>query len=268
VAEHLDDPVRQSEDQEHREQRAVDYVHGGRGILNAMWSRADTNSRLGLHPNGQIMKKMQWRWTVVVLALATVATVCLAAKEFVRPVAKPAKTYPAHDAHDSEGVTVAIDPYDRADKLQIFTVDWLERGYLPVFVVVTNDSDQPISLPDIKAQLVTANRSKLNAATTDDLYRRLSNPQRATIPSPLPIPTKKVKGAVNKKSLDEIDAARFGARAVEPHSTQSGFVFFDVSDISSPLPGANFFLMGVQNAKGEELIYFEIPLEKYLNAGK
>src|SRR5689334_3637417 len=233
-----------------------------------MWSRADTKSGVGLHPNGQMMKKMQWRWIVVCLALASVATVCLAAKEFVRPVAKPAKTYPAHDAHDSEGVTVAIDPYDKAEKLQIFTVDWLERGYLPVFVVVTNDGDQPISLPDIKAQLVTANRSKLNAATTDDLYRRLSNPQRATIPSPLPIPTKKVKGAVNKKALDEIDAARFGARAVEPHSTQSGFVFFDVSDISSPLPGANFFLMGVQNSKGEELIYFEIPLEKYLNAGK
>lgn len=214
------------------------------------------------------MRNVQWQSIGIYLAVATLVTVCAAGKEFVRPVAKPATTYPAHDAHGSESVTVAIDPYDKADKLQIFTVDWLERGYLPVFVVITNDGDQPISLPALKAQLVTANRTKLNAATTDDLYRRLSNPQRATIPSPLPIPTKKVKGAVNKKALDEIDAARFSARGVEPHSTQSGFVFFDVSDISSPLPGANFFLMGVQNAKGEELIYFEIPLEKYLNAGK
>ena len=228
----------------------------------------DTKCGHDLHLNELVMRKVRWQRLGVWLSLAALATVCLAAKEFVRPTAKPAKTYPAHDAHEAEGVTVAIDPYDKTDKLQIFTVDWMERGYLPVFIVITNDGDQPISLPALKAQLVTANRSKLNAATTDDLYRRLSNPQRATIPSPLPIPTKKVKGAVNKKALEEIDAARFSARGVEPHSTQSGFVFFDVADISSPLPGANFFLMGVQNAKGEELIYFEIPLDRYLNAGK
>lgn len=184
----------------------------------------------------------------------------------MRPVARPAKTYPAHDSHDADGVTVAIDPYDTAEKRQTFSVDWMERGYVPVFVVITNDSDQPISLPDMKAQLVTTSRTKLLPATTDDLYRRLSNPQRATIPSPLPLPGKKIKGSVSKKALDEIDASRFSARAVEPHSTQSGFLFFDVSDVSSPLPGANFFLMGIQNAKGEELIYFEIPLDKYLKA--
>jgi hypothetical protein len=194
------------------------------------------------------------------------STICLAGKEFVRPVARPAKTYPAHDSHDADGVTVAIDPYDTAEKRQTFSVDWMERGYVPVFVVITNDSDQPISLPDMKAQLVTTSRTKLLPATTDDLYRRLSNPQRATIPSPLPLPGKKIKGSVSKKALDEIDASRFSARAVEPHSTQSGFLFFDVSDVSSPLPGANFFLMGIQNAKGEELIYFEIPLDKYLKA--
>jgi hypothetical protein len=53
---------------------------------------------------------------------------------------------------------------------------------------------------------------------------------------------------------------------VEPHSTQSGFMFFDVSGISVPLAGAHFYLTGVRNSKGDELMYFEVPLEKYLTA--
>src|SRR5579864_8874570 len=199
-------------------------------------------------------------------ALATLSVVCLAAKEFVKPVANAAKSYPAHDEHPKEAVTVAIDPYDMADKAQIFSVNYREQDILPVFLVVTNDGDQPVTLNEVKAELVTVNRTKLSPATTDDLYRRLSRPARSDTPYPLPFPRKKVKGAVSKKALDEITSAQFGAKAVEPHTTQSGFLFFDISGISTPLAGANFYLTGVRDANGGELMYFEIPLEKYLSA--
>jgi hypothetical protein len=43
-------------------------------------------------------------------------------------------------------------------------------------------------------------------------------------------------------------------------------MFFDVSGISTPLAGAHFYLTGVRDASGNELMYFEIPLEKYLSA--
>ena len=66
--------------------------------------------------------------------------------------------------------------------------------------------------------------------------------------------------------MDEIDSAQFGAKAVEPHSTVRGFLFFDIQDIANPLPGASFYLMGVRDAKNNELMYFEIPMEKYLSA--
>jgi hypothetical protein len=39
-------------------------------------------------------------------------------------------------------------------------------------------------------------------------------------------------------------------------------VFFDVSGISSPLEGARFYLTGLRDAKGGELLYFEIPFQK------
>jgi hypothetical protein len=192
--------------------------------------------------------------------LCFLCVLALAAKDFAKPETKPARTYALHDEHKDEGVSAAVDPYDTPEKADIFTVKWAEEGMLPVFLVVTNDGDQPISLTKMQAQLITSHRDKLSAATGDDLYRRLSHISNAR-PYPFPIPHK-VRGGVNKKALDEIDRAPFSAEAVEPHSSQSGFVFFDVSGVSSPLAGGRFYLTGVRNGKGEELLYFEIPFQK------
>jgi hypothetical protein len=190
----------------------------------------------------------------------------LAGKGFTMPSASPAKTYPAHDQHSQEGVTVAVDPYDMADKANIFSVHYSEIGFLPLFVVVTNDGDQPVELSGMKAQLVTANRTKISPAVDDDIARRLSHPTASTNRYPIPFPGKKVKGGVSKEASEEIQNAQFVAKAIEPHGSQVGFMFFDVSDISVPLAGAHFYLTGVRDAKGNELMYFEVPLEKYLSA--
>jgi hypothetical protein len=203
---------------------------------------------------------------VALAAIALTPWLCLAAKEFAMPQAEPAKTYPAHDLHPLEAVTVAVDPYDLAEKTTIFSVHYSELGFLPIFVVVTNDGNQPVELAGMKAQLVTVNRAKLSPATQEDIARRLTRPSASTNHYPIPFPTKKVKGGLSKQAIEEIQNAQFVAKAVEPHSTQSGFLFFDVSGISVPLAGANFYLTGVRDAKGNELMYFEIALEKYLSA--
>ena len=209
---------------------------------------------------------ISWIRTAAFAAIALVPLLSLAAKEFVMPQARPAKTYPAHDEHPLERVAVAVDPYDLADKAKIFSVQYNEIGFLPLFVTVTNDSDQPVQLAGMKAQLVTVNRAKISPAVEEDIARRLTRPSASTNRYPIPFPTKKVKGGLSKQAIDEIQNAQFVAKAVEPHSTQSGFLFFDVSEISVPLAGAHFYLTGVRDAKGNELMYFEIPLEKYLSA--
>jgi hypothetical protein len=205
-------------------------------------------------------------FAVVLLSCVT----AMAGKDFVMPTAQAAHNYPAHDEHPTEKVVMAVDPYDMADKAQIFNTNYSGYGYLPIFFVVTNDSDQPVALSGMKAQLITVNRTKLLPANTDDLVRRLSRPSRNDRPGvqlPIPLPqSKKVKGAVSSKTMQEINMAQFGARSVEPHSTASGFLFFDVADISTPLAGANFYVTGVRDAGGNELMYFEIPMEKYLSA--
>jgi hypothetical protein len=203
--------------------------------------------------------------TLALSVLLLSSIVCLAGKHFVMPAAQAAKTYPAHDEHPSEAVTLALDPYDMADKASLFSVHYSEIGFIPIFVVITNDGDQPVALAGMKAELITVNRIKIPPATEDDLYRRIARPTGSISPNPLPWP-KKAKGSVSKDAMDEIQNAQFAARAVEPHGTQSGFMFFDVSGISIPLAGANFYLTGVRDGKGNELMYFEVPLEKYLSA--
>jgi hypothetical protein len=201
----------------------------------------------------------------VLAAIVLIPVLCLAGKDFVMPTPHPAGTYPAHDAHPTEKVAVALDPYDMADKASIFSVHYSELGFLPIFVVVTNDGDQPLQLAGMKTQLVTVDRSKVDPASEDDIDRRISRPSANTKRYPLPFPTK-VKGGVSKQAREEIQNAQFAAKAVEPHSTQAGFLFFDVSGISTPLAGAHVYLTGVRDAKGNELMYFEIALEKYLSA--
>ena len=191
--------------------------------------------------------------------------VLLASKNFVKPEAKMAINYPAHDFHRDEKVAIAADPYDTPEKAKIFSVNFAEHGFMPIFFIVTNDGDQPVSIANMQITLITNNRSKLTPVTTDDLYRRLTNPQTSTRPSPIPLPHK-VKGTISKKEMDEIESSQFAAKAVEPHTTQSGFLFFDVGGINSPLRGANIDVTGVADAKGSELMYFEIAADKYLDA--
>ncbi len=206
-------------------------------------------------------------WPVIVI-MAIAAPLLWAAKEFFMPKVQPAYSYPAHDHHGTENVTVALDPYETSTKAGIFAVHYHDLDLLPVLLVITNDSEQPIQLSDIKAELVTADGSKLSPATEDDLYRRISHPSASGARAPLPFPTKKVKGGVGAKALNEIQSAPFKARAVEPRGTQAGFLFFDVAEVSKPLVGARFYLTGVRDSSGHELMYFEVAVDKYLEAAK
>jgi hypothetical protein len=200
------------------------------------------------------------RVLTIAAVVALLPVFCLASKEFVMPAAQPAKSYSAHSEDPGHGITVALDPYDTEAKANIFSIHYNELDLLPIFMIVTNDGDQPVQLAGMNAQFVTANHTKLDAAGTDEIRRRVTRPvSRRSYP--LPFPSKTVKGGVSPKQLEEIQRAQFGARAVEPHTTQAGFLFFDVSGISNPLAGARFYLTGVRDSKGGEIMYFEIPLD-------
>jgi hypothetical protein len=218
-----------------------------------------TGDRLKSHARNRVAL------AIAFLVLALPAAL-LAGKSFVKPVAKAAFNYPAHDLHRDEKVSIAADPYDNPEKAKIFTINFAQHGFLPIFFIVTNDSDQPVSIANMQVKMITGNRSKLTPIEAGDLYRRLSNPQAKTSTNnPLPFP-KKVKGGVTRAQMDEIDQSQFAARAVEPHTTQSGFLYFDVAGVNSPLKNATIDIDGVDDARGNELLFFEISMDKYVDA--
>lgn len=212
------------------------------------------------------MASVRRRYLPVVLACSLIAVIPMwAFKDFVMPHAENAATYPSKDAHPNEKITIAIDVYDTAPKDDVFSTHYVQQGILPVFLVITNDGDKPISVTKLHAQLVTANRSKLDGLGAEDVMRRVghvnassTSPGRVT---PFPIPG--TGGNKNKKAqqqIDELNRAKFSAFAVEPHSTQSGFLFFDIEDILNPVKGAHIYLSGVRDAGGTEMMYFDIPV--------
>jgi hypothetical protein len=208
--------------------------------------------------------------SVLSLAVLLVAIVAVAKdkKGFDPPAAYHANSYPARTFDSQEHVTIAADPYDTPDKAAIFAADYASSGLMPVRLIVSNDGDAPIALVNLKIEMVTNFRDKLIPQRPQDIMRKLARTD--TRPDeerqvPLPIPHRKPKKAVKEQVEDEIERSQFLARAVEPHSSQSGFVFFDIAGIRNPLAGATLYLSGVHNSKGEELLYFEIPMEKYLS---
>src|SRR5260370_14217908 len=186
-------------------------------------------------------------------------------KGFSPPPAAHARTYPACEVRDDEGVSIAIDPYDTPEKAAIFKVKYREIGFLPIRLIISNDATKPLMLDDLKVEYVTVRRDKLEPATRDDIYRRIAHPQKVTSKPTvrLPIPTGPGKRptAISKEALEELASAQFLTVPVSPHSTSSGFLFFDVRDIENPEAGAHIYLSGIRSGT-KKLFYFYCPLEK------
>lgn len=209
---------------------------------------------------------------IQVLALLLVAFVPVLGgagdKGFNPPRAAHAATYPLHETHDDEKVSIAIEPYDSPDKAVIFKVKYRQSGFIPLRLIISNDGDTPLMLDHVKIVYMTGRRAKLDPATKDDLYRRLSQPSKAaskpTVRLPIPGPRKQPT-SISREALEEIDSAMFTTVPVTPHSSNSGFLFFDVIDIENPEAGAHVTISGIR-AGSKETFYFDIPLEKALSS--
>lgn len=208
--------------------------------------------------------------SILMAVLVTLAALAVAKdREFVMPRAFHAKTYPARDVHDNEKFAIAADPYDTQDKIfQVFSTDFRNEGLLPIHIIFSNDADTTVSIMNMHVRLVTKDRTKIEPADPQDIYRRISKqkrrgdePKKVQIPIPMP---RKSERTVTKAAEDEINQSQLMARAIEPHTSKGGFYFFDVYGLDNPVAGSRVVVSGVQRSNGGELFYFEIPLENYL----
>jgi len=192
-----------------------------------------------------------------------------AASDHEVPDVQPATSFAAVEVHPDEKVAVAAEPYDTKEKESIFRIDYLAHGVMPVRLIVTNNSDKPISLRDARILFQTAAGDRIQAALPEDVERLMTRKERqgGSIPLPGPLPKIKLKPKASNKDIEaDFDQFEYGALAVEPHTTRAGFLFYDVSQLSRPLAGAKLHLRAIRNSEGEELFFFEIPFDKYLKS--
>lgn len=215
-----------------------------------------------------VRNRMRPRFPVPFALALCAAAPLLFASDHDMPPPKDASTYAAYDAHAAEHVTIAAEPYDTREKEKIFRVQYVENGFMPIYIVVTNNSDQPISLDQARIDFVSAENDRIPAAQPEDVDRRMSHVTGAgkVVPLPAPLPPVKTKPKTPDKKIEEdFTDFQYNAVTVPAHSTRAGFLFYDVQGLGdSPLKGAKLTLRDLQDAKGKQLFYFEIPLDKYL----
>jgi len=185
------------------------------------------------------------------------------------PPVQPATSFADVEVHDKEKVAIAAEPYDTKEKEAIFRVDYLSHGVMPVRLIVTNNSDRPISLRDARILFQTPAGDRLQAAEPEDVERLMTRKERegGKIPMPGPIPSIHMKPKASNKDVEaDFDEFEYGALVVEAHTTRAGFLFYDVSQLDDPLKGAKLHLRKLRDADGNELFFFEIPFDKYLQS--
>ena len=200
-----------------------------------------------------------------VFCLALPAT----ANDHKQPPVQPATSFAAVEIHDKEKIAVAAEPYDTREKEALFRIDYLSHGVMPVRLVVTNNGDRPISLRDARILFQTPAGDRIQAAEPEDVERLMTRKERegGKIPMPGPLPGIHVKPKASNKEVEaDFDEFEYGALVVEPHTTRAGFLFYDVSQLNDPLKGAKLHLHLMRDADGNELFYFEIPFDKYLQS--
>jgi hypothetical protein len=217
------------------------------------------------------------------IPLLVVTTTCLLAvtsfaadKPRTAPPAKPASQYATFDAHPKEQVTIAADPCDDPKDCPFFRLPYVQHGFIPVRVIITNDSDTALSLDDARIQFISINNDKIPAATDDDIQRRLFSTKSVKgreVPLPLPLPPIHLHDKPVDKQItaDENDFG-FKSTTVNAHSTLAGYLFYDLRHLDDPpLKGAELFVKMVytqpdKDGNKKQLFDFNIPFDKWLAA--
>lgn len=200
--------------------------------------------------------------------LLTAFTLCAAvqaADHTYKP--PPASEYADVETHANEGVSIAADPFDTEERAHFFRLDYLKHDILPILITITNTGDRPIKLDDVRIQFVSATNDRIPAALPEEIDRRMNdtrNPMDRKLKLPIPLPAPK---GPNKKIDQDMADYGFNAFAVQPHTTESGFLFYDVNGLDKPvLRAAQIYVKMIHGADGKDLFPFTIDLDKQANA--
>lgn len=194
-----------------------------------------------------------------------VCSVARAAKKEAPPLAD-VTSYPMRETHDKEQVTIAADVFDTRARADFFRIDYVGHSILPVRIVIRNDSDHPIDMSEVRIQLEPSHGGKLPAALSEEIHRRVFHVKNPTDVRKSPFPIAIFSTPVDKKILQDDTDFSYRTGIIAPHSTASGFLFYDIDDLDGdhPLEGADLYFKRMKNADTKvELFPFTLSLDRY-----
>jgi hypothetical protein len=191
----------------------------------------------------------------------------------LQSVQKDPASLPARDSHD--GLLVAVDPWTNAAqyKARFKKHTPMDAGVVALDVYFRNDTDKLIRINVDRIRLIYAppdgDRQKLFPLAPEDVADLVLHPGSAKDPSaprprlPIPIPRGPKKG--HGKEYDELaaalEAAALQTDVIGPHSTEHGFLYFDMGHQFDALRYTRLSIPDLSFVeKNQPLFYFEIDL--------
>lgn len=216
--------------------------------------------------------KLSMNTTRLLLGLLLLSAPLALAADKKAPPPRPASQYTAFDTHPAEHVTIAAQPCIETAQCSFFRLPYIQHGFLPIRVIITNDGDTALSLDEARIQFISSSNDKLPAADDDDLQRRLFSTKSLKgrhIPLPAPLPPITLHDKPIDKQITKDDADfGFPGTIVNAHSTLAGYLFYDVRELDDPvLKGAELYVKEIKTLDGKkELFAFSVPFDKWLAA--
>ncbi|GAC1420818.1 MAG: hypothetical protein NVSMB62_15170 [Acidobacteriaceae bacterium] len=206
--------------------------------------------------------------TTIGLTLLACTALAWAGDHKSAPSPKPAIEYAAYDTHPAEHVTIAAEPCDDPKACSFFRLEYVQHGLLPVRVIITNDSDTALTLDDARIHFLPASGDRVQAATDEDINRRLFSTHSAKGTKVPLIPLTIHHAPVDKKISDDNNDFGFQGTTVNAHTTIAGYVFYDTQDLEDPaLRHAELLVKMIHTLdQKRELFPFTIPFDKWLTA--
>ena len=170
--------------------------------------------------------------------------------------------------HQKQGtVTIAADPYETKEKIKTaFDLKELEQlGIVPVHIIISNDSEDPIVISGQDINLLDSNNRSFESLPVDEVVRAVVYKEGPrTSPSPSRIPFPRGSGRRGDAFEIETDLTNKSLRdlRVAPKTNAAGFVFFRLPNNRMQLGGYKVYIPEIRNLKTRQsLLFFEIDLK-------
>ncbi len=170
------------------------------------------------------------------------------------------ETFPHHQTISK--LTIAADAFTtRAETDKVFgkKLNPAKYGILPILILVKNDSAQALRLDRMSVEYIRPDRRRLEPLPPEDVrfLNGIKRPNKTGAKLPVPsIPG--LGGKKNPLESQQVQGWSFAAKMLPPGDSAYGFIYFNSIHWDESI----LYITGIyEAATGQELFYYEIPLE-------